>query len=239
MPDVQLALDLGPDFQVQGQGLQARLSGVLNLRSSAATQGAPRLSGDVRTEGGRYKAYGQDLNIETGLLRFTGAFNNPDLDIVAIRPNLSQRVGVAVSGTALQPRIQLFSDPELPDAEKLAWLVLGRSGADGGAESAMLQQAAVALLSRDGKGVGTQLAGALGLDEVSLGRGSRSDSTATGAAISLGKRVSRDVYLVYESSLSGTFGSLYMFYDLSRRFKLRAQAGEQNAVDLIFTVRKD
>jgi len=239
VPDVQLALDLGPDFQVQGQGLQARLSGVLNLTSSAASQGAPRLSGDVRTEGGRYKAYGQNLSIETGLLRFTGAFNNPDLDIVAIRPNLSQRVGVAVSGTALQPRIQLFSDPELPDAEKLAWLLLGRSGADGGAESAMLQQAAVALLSKDGKGVGTQLAGALGLDEVSLGRGSRGDSTATGAAISLGKRVSRDVYLVYESSLSGTFGSLYMFYDLSRRFKLRAQTGEQNALDLIFTVRKD
>ena len=239
VPEVQLALDLGPDFQVQGQGLQARLSGVLNLSSSAATQGVPRLSGDVRTEGGRYKAYGQTLNIETGLLRFNGPFNNPDLDIVAIRPNLSQRVGVAVSGTALQPRIQLFSDPDLPDAEKLAWLVLGRSGADGGAESAMLQQAAVTLLSRDGKGVGTQLAGALGLDEVSLGRGSRSDSTATGAAISLGKRVSRDVYLVYESSLSGTFGSLYMFYDLSRRFKLRAQTGDQNAVDVIFTVRKD
>ncbi len=243
VPDVQLVLDLGPDFRVQGQGLQARLSGVLNLNSSSATRGLLRLSGDVRTEGGRYKAYGQDLNIESGLLRFNGAYNNPDLDIVAIRPNLSQRVGVTLGGTALQPRILLFSDPDLPDAEKLAWLVLGRSGADGGAESAMLQQAAVALLSREskgeGKGVGTQLAGALGLDEVSLSRGSRSDATATGAAISLGKRLSRDVYLVYESSLSGTFGSLYMFYDLSRRFKLRAQTGDQNALDVIFTVRKE
>lgn len=239
VPEVQLVLDLGPDFQVQGQGLQTRLAGVLNLSSSAATQGTVRLSGDVRTDGGRYKAYGQALNIESGLLRFNGAFNNPDLDIVAIRPNLSQRVGVSVGGTALQPRIQLFSDPDLPDAEKLAWLVLGRSGADGGAESAMLQQAAVTFLSRDGKGVATQLAGALGLDEISLGRGSRGDSTATGTAISLGKRLSRDFYLVYESSLSGTFGSLYMFYDLSRRFKLRAQTGDQNAVDVIFTVRKD
>ena len=76
-------------------------------------------------------------------------------------------------------------------------------------------------------------------DEVSLARGSRSDTTVTGAAITLGKRLSRDFYLVYESSLSGTFGSLYMFYDLSNRFKLRAQTGDQNALDLIFTVRKD
>jgi translocation and assembly module TamB len=236
---VQVVLDLGPDFKVQGQGVNTRLAGALALNSSAATRGMPRLTGDVSTVGGNYKAYGQDLRIEKGLLRFNGVYNNPGLDIVAIRPYLSQRVGVAVGGSAQLPQISLFADPELPDAEKLAWLVLGRSGADGGAESAMLQQAALALLSRDGKGVGTNLAGALGLDEVSLARGSRGDSTATGAAITLGKRVSRDFYVVYESSLSGTFGSLYMFYDLSNRFKLRAQTGDQNALDLIFTVRKD
>jgi translocation and assembly module TamB len=239
VPDVQVVLDLGPDFKVQGQGVNTRLAGALALNSSAATRGMPRLTGDVSTVGGSYKAYGQDLRIEKGLLRFNGVFNNPGLDIVAIRPYLSQRVGVSVGGTAQLPQISLFADPELPDAEKLAWLVLGRSGADGGAESAMLQQAALALLSRDGKGVGTNLAGALGLDEVSLARGSRSDTTATGAAITLGKRLSRDFYVVYESSLSGTFGSLYMFYDLSNRFKLRAQTGDQNALDLIFTVRKD
>ena len=37
----------------------------------------------------------------------------------------------------------------------------------------------------------------------------------------------------------GTFGSFYVFYDLSRRLTLRAQAGQQSALDLIFTVRKD
>ena len=57
--------------------------------------------------------------------------------------------------------------------------------------------------------------------------------------MTLGKRLSKDFYIVYESSLSGTFGSLYIFYDLSRRLTLRAQAGQQSALDLIFTVRKD
>ena len=238
-PDVQVTLDLGPDFLVQGLGLNTRLAGQVNLISHANTKGVPRLSGEVRTEGGRYKAYGQQLTIENGLLRFNGPYDNPQLDILAIRPNLSQRVGVQVSGTALNPKVRLYADPDMPDADKLAWLVLGRSAASGGAESAVLQQAALALLSGNGKTLSGEMANALGLDEISLARGSRSDSTATGTAVTLGKRLSRDFYLVYETSLRGTFGSFYVFYDLSRRLTLRAQTGQDNALDLIYTVRKD
>ena len=243
-PDVRVLLDLGPDFQVQGHGLSTRLAGQVTLSSSQASQGQPRLSGQVRTEGGRFKAYGQQLNIDQGLLRFTGPYDNPQLDIVALRPNLPQRVGVTVTGTALAPRIRLYADPDMPDADKLAWLVLGRSPAGGGAESAVLQQAAMALLGGNGQRLGGDLAQALGLDEISVASGSRSATTtsstnATGTAITLGKRLSKDFYLVYESSLSGAFGSLYVFYDLSRRVTLRAQAGDVNALDLVYTVRKD
>jgi translocation and assembly module TamB len=241
-PDIRIELDLGPDFQVQGHGLSTRLAGQLTLVSHAASQGQPRLTGQVSTESGRFKAYGQQLTIEQGLLRFHGAYDNPDLEILALRPNLSQRVGVTVTGTALAPRIRLYADPDMPDADKLAWLVLGRSPAGGGAESAVLQQAAVALLGGNGKRLGGDLANALGLDEISVASGSRSATTAntaTGTAITLGKRLSKDFYLVYESSLSGAFGSLYVFYDLSRRLTLRAQAGDVNALDLVYTVRRD
>ncbi|MDP4771317.1 MAG: translocation/assembly module TamB domain-containing protein [Limnohabitans sp.] len=239
VPDVRVMLDLGSDFQLQGQGLNTRLNGQVELISNASTRGQPRLSGQVRTEGGRYKAYGQQLNIDTGVLRFSGPYDNPSLDIIALRPNLPQKVGVQITGTALLPRIRLYADPDLPDADKLAWLVLGRSAANGGAESAVLQQAAVALISGNGKILSGELANSLGLDEISLASGSRSDATATGAAVTLGKRLSKDFYLAYETSLSGAFGSLYIFYDLSRRLTLRAQAGEQSALDLIFTVRRD
>ena len=239
IPDVRVMLDLGPDFQLKGKGLITRLTGQVELVSNATTRGLPKLNGEVRTSGGRYKAYGQQLNIETGVLRFNGPYDNPNLDVIALRPNLPQSVGVQITGTALLPRIRLYAMPDLPDADKLAWLVLGRPAASGGAESAVLQQAAVVLLSGDGKSLSGDLANSLGLDEISLATGSRSDLTATGAAVTFGKRLSKDFYLAYETSLSGTFGSLYIFYDLSRRLTLRAQAGEQSALDLIFTVRHD
>ena len=60
------------------------------------------------------------------------------------------------------------------------------------------------------------------------------DSTVT-----VGKRVARDFYITYEHSLGGTLGSLFIFYDLTRRLTLRAQAGQQSAVDLIFTLQFD
>ena len=240
VPDVALILDMGPDFRVQGRGLNTRLAGRLNLVSSAATLGVPRLTGALTTVRGSYKAYGQQLDIEEGVMRFGGPYDNPALDILAIRPNLTVRVGVQVSGTALSPRVRLYAEPELPDAEKLAWLVLGRSGANGGAEAAVLQQAAMALLGGNGKGLSGGLAEALGLDELSFrGSASNADGTTSAAAVTLGKRLSRDFYVAYERSVAGTLGTVYIFYDLSKRFTLRAQTGEQSAIDLIFTVPYD
>ena len=240
LTDVQVALDLGPDFRVQGRGINTRLAGTLQLRSSADANAAPRLTGEVRTVLGNYKAYGQQLDIETGVMRFLGAYDNPALDILAIRPNLTQRVGVQITGTVLAPRVRLFSEPELPQAEKLAWLVLGRSGANGGAESAVLQQAAFALLGRNGQGLSGGLANRLGLDELSFATGStNADGSAGSATVTLGKRISRDFYVAYERSLAGTLGTFSIFYDLSKRFTLRARTGEQSAVDLIFTLSYD
>ncbi|MEO8121248.1 MAG: translocation/assembly module TamB domain-containing protein, partial [Rhodoferax sp.] len=240
VPDVAITLNMGPDFQVQGRGLNTRLAGTLSLTSSAATGNIPRLTGSLSTVRGTYKAYGQQLYIEEGVLRFSGPFDNPALDILAIRPNLSVRVGVQISGTALLPRVRLYADPELPDAEKLAWLVLGRSAANGGAEAAVLQQAAMALLGGKGGGLSGSLSQALGLDELSVrGSSSNTDGSTSAAAVTLGKRLSRNFYVAYERSMAGTLGTVFIFYDLSKRFTLRAQTGEQSTIDLIFTVPYD
>jgi translocation and assembly module TamB len=224
-------LDLGEDFQVRGRGMQTRLRGVLALTGQSIT--APRLVGTITTVGGEYRAYSQRLDIERGVLRFTGRVDNPSLDVLAIRPNLTQRVGVLITGTAQAPFVRLYAEPELPDAEKLAWLITGRPAPATGAEAALMQQAALALLASRKSG-GRSLAGVVGLDELSV----RRDSTE-GAVVTLGKRFARNFYASYERSLSGALGTLYIFYDVSRRLTVRAQAGERAGVDLIFTFAFD
>ena len=142
-----------------------------------------------------------------------------------------------VLGTASAPRVLLYSDPDLPDAEKLSWVVMGRDPATGGASSAMLQQAAMALLAGGNSSSG-KLAGNLGLDEVGI-KGGGDGTDAAGAALTMGKRLSDKLYLTYEQSLSGAMGIIYIFYDLSRNVTLRAQTGMTSALDLVYTLRKD
>jgi len=233
---VDVAVDLGSDFRVRGMGADTRLAGQLRLTSSGPLAQMPQVSGLVQARDGHFHAYGQNLDIARGDIRFTGAVDNPALDIIALRPNFTsdQKVGVQVSGNALLPRISLYSEPALPDSQTLAWLLLGRAAPANGAESAMLQSAALALLGgKSGRG----LASRFGLDELSV---ARDDSGAVAnTSITLGKRLSDRLYAAYEHSLAGTGSTLLVFYELSRRWSLRGQAGENAALDLIYRLSFD
>jgi translocation and assembly module TamB len=227
--NLSVNVDLGNDFHVKGMGIDTHLRGTVALAGPSVTQ--PRLVGVIRAVDGEYEAYGQRLDIERGVIRFTGAVDNPSLDILAIRPNLlQQRVGVQVTGSALTPFVRLYAEPDMPDAEKLSWLVTGRASAGNGAEAALVQQAALALLAGRAGGGKRSMAASLGLDELSFRR-----EGPEGPAVTLGKRIGRNFYAAYERSLSGALGTLYIFYDLTQRITMRAATGERTAVDLIFT----
>lgn len=232
--DIQISIDLGRNFRVRGRGLDTHLNGQLTVQGGPTLGDMPRLTGTVNTDRGTFRAYGQDLQIERGRIVFNGAAANPALDIRALRSNLDIRVGVRIYGNAQQPIVQLFSEPAMPDSERLSWLVLGRSSYSA-ADAALLQQAAMALLSGDGRGITGQLADALGLDDVNFKGG---DSIST-SSVTLGKRFSKNFYVAYEKGLDATAGTFYFFLDLSRKLKLRAQTGQQSALDLIYTVSYD
>lgn len=228
---LRVSIDLGDDFRVSGRGLDTRLAGSVQVEGQSL--GLPQITGLIRTVGGTYEAYGQRMTIERGELRFTGAADNPALDILAVRPNMTQKVGVIVTGRAQAPHVELYSQAGLSEAETLSYLVLGRSSSGGGAETALLQRAAAALLSGR-RGTGKGLAGAFGVDDISV-----SPDGASGAVVRVGKRFADNFYAAYERSLSGAIGTLFIFYDVSQRITVRAEAGERTGVDLIFTFTFD
>jgi translocation and assembly module TamB len=230
--DVDLRVELGEQLRVRGRGLDTGLHGELRL---TAPGGRMAVNGTVSAVGGTYAAYGQKLEIDRGLLVFNGPAENPRLDIEATRPNLDVRVGVAVTGTAVNPRVRLFAEPEMSDLDKLSWLVLGRaSDGLGRTDTALLQRAALALLSGEGRGPTDQLTQAIGLDEVSL---RQNDGEVRETVISLGKQLSRRWYVGYERSLNATAGTWQLIYRIAQRFTLRAQSGEDSSLDVIWTWR--
>ena len=232
--EVRLSLDvwLGDQLRLRGRGLDPGLAGELRLTSPGTKMA---VNGTVSTVGGTYAAYGQKLTIERGRVTFNGPVEDPRLDIDATRPNLDVRVGVLVTGTALNPRVRLYSEPEMAEFDKLSWLVLGRAGDNlGRTDTALLQRAALALLAGEGEGLGDQVTHAIGLDELSL---RQTDGEVRETVISLGKQISQRWYVGYERSLSATAGSWQLIYRIAQRFTLRAQAGADNSMDLIWTWR--
>ncbi|MCA6217927.1 translocation/assembly module TamB domain-containing protein [Ideonella sp. B7] len=235
---LNLALDLGKKLRLRGHGIDTTLQGALKLGNP---QRKLALQGTVRTVQGTYKAYGQNLRIARGDLLFTGPLDDPRLDIYAVRPNLDTNVGVLITGTALNPRVRLASDTDMSDTERLSWLVMGRAPDNlGEADTAMLQRAALALLAGDGESPTDKVLGALGLTDF----GMRRDTSTTGAGstvqstiFSVGKQLSNRWYVGYEHSINATAGSWQLIYRVAQRFTLRAQSGEDNAVDAIWSWR--
>ncbi len=230
---VNLKVNLGEKLRLRGRGIDTGLRGELRM---AVPNGRLTINGNVTTAEGTYAAYGQKLTIDRGLIAFGGVAENPRLDIEATRPNLDTRVGVQITGTAQNPRIRLFSEPEVSDIDKLSWLVLGRaSDGLGRADTALLQQAAVALLSGEGEGLTDQFTKAIGLDALSLRQ--QTDGDVRETVISLGKQLSRRWYVGYERGLNATTGTWQLIYRIAQRFTLRAQSGLDNSLDIIWTWR--
>ncbi len=229
---LDLSVTLGQQLRIRGRGLDTGLRGELRITSPG---GRLAVNGTVQASDGTYAAYGQKLAIDRGVIVFNGEVGNPKLDIEATRPNLDLRVGVAVTGSAANPRIRLFSEPEVSEIDKLSWLVMGRaSDGLGRADTALLQRAALALLAGEGGGITDQFTKAIGLDDLSL---RQSDGEVRDTVISLGKQLSRRWYVGYERGLNATAGSWQLIYRIARRFTLRAQSGDDNSLDLIWTWR--
>ncbi len=253
-----LKLDLGEKLRIRGSGADVLLAGSLELRGVLPAN--PLAYGTVRVAKGTYTAYGQQLEITRGRVIFDGPIDNPVLDIVAMRLGTAVKAGVAVTGTVLSPRVRLVSDPEVPDAEKLSWLVLGVGFDDArsGAQMAALRAAAASLMG-SGDGISGGLANSLGLDVLTIRNASSGDAfdpdfgasfpgqaaagaPAPGAAqdvVAIGKRLSSRVLVTYEQGLRGVWNLLRIQYEITDRLSLRAQTGTDTALDLLYSFSFD
>ena len=251
--DLDLSAGLGRNFLFNGAGLSSRLTGDVRLRASG--RDLPRASGSIRSRDGRFEAYGQQLEIERGILTFQGLLENPALDVRAVRKGLAVEAGVQVSGTAQKPRVRLISDPELPDPEKLSWLVLGHGPEQMGAgDATLLLSAAGSILGRDSGGIVKQLKTTFGIDEFGVRQGeigdtgsralnsrvagSSIDTTAsTGNQIlSVGKRLSSNAMLSYEQALGEAESIVKLTVNLTREISVIGRAGSDNALDIFYTI---
>lgn len=230
----EVRFDMGDDFNVKGAGFEGRLGGVIRI---AGVGTELRAIGTVAVREGTYEGYGQRLTIVRGNLVFSGPIDNPALDINAVRKNLAVEAGVQITGTALAPQARLVSTPNVPDAEKLSWLVLGHGlSASSKSDYGLLTSAAAGLLgSSDSASIQSRIAATLGVDEIGVS-GLGGDK---GGLLTVGKQISSRLRVTFEQGFTRAATLIKIRYNIYKRVDLQVQAGTESAVDVFYTFSFD
>ncbi|TNC98483.1 MAG: hypothetical protein FD121_632 [Gallionellaceae bacterium] len=229
---VSATLDLGDKFFIRASGLEARLKGNLDVRGEP---GEPlSVTGIIEAQDAVFDAYGQRLQVERGMVNFQGRMDDPGLNILAYRKGLDVEAGVEVSGTARKPIIRLVSNPNVPDAEKLSWIILGRVPDSSGIDSSLLLSAATNIM---GGQSASKIGRAVGVDELSLNQKAGGVDPLLSQVVTVGKRLNPRAYLSYEQGLSSGTGITKFTYTLTPRITLVTRTGVEDALDIFYSFR--
>ncbi len=229
-------LVLGERVQFQAFGLDTRLTG--NLTMKVVENRPLTAEGRVSLVDGTFIAQGQKLKIERGRLTFTGPLDDPIVDVRAERV-IETFDGIVTAGIHLRGRAQnltstVYSNPTMADADALSYLVIGRPLSQASqTEGGELSGAAVALGIRQAARITDQIGQSLGLDELALA-GDGGDSTALVA----GKQINSRLYARYAYGVFSRLGTLMLRYRLSRALTLEAGAGENQSIDVLYSIEK-
>ncbi len=226
---------LGKEVYFSGFGLDARLVGELMLTQPPGDLPAVA-QGQLRTQNGRFKLAGKELEVERGLLIFAGPIDRPSLDVRAVRridwEGQEINAGILLSGPSDAIKTRVFAEPPMSEADALSFLVLDRpvSAMQTGG-SGELSNTALALGLLRVLPIAQQLEQGLGLDEVAL-EGSGGENTSLVA----GKRIGRDVFIRYRYGLFNRIGTFLVRYRIGRGFSIEAGSGEQQSLELVYSI---
>lgn len=223
-------------LKLNALGLTGFIGGELKL-NNLNKDSSLHANGELQITKGQYKAYGQKLKIDKGILFFNGAIDNPQLDVKATRRSNDASVlaGINIVGTPNHLQSNLFSEPELPDMEIMNYLLTGNGMNDSSqlGEDELLQAAIFFGLAQSSPFF-NELKEELGIDVLTFNESASSDSSS----IEAGKNVNQRLYLGYSHGLFNRNGFWLIRYKISNALNLEASYGDNQSIDLIYHIHQ-
>lgn len=228
-PAMAMAMDIdvvvGEDrLNFSGFGLTAKVQGHVHIGDNLDTRG------ELWLNDGRYRAYGQKLDVRRARLLFAGPLDQPYLDIEAIRKTDDVVAGIRLSGSAEQPTTQIFSEPAMSQEQALSYLVLGRPLSTTGEDNNMLAQAALGLGLMGSAGVTSDLANKLGIQDFDLDTQGSGNKTAVVASGKITEKLS----LRYGVGVFEPASTIALRYLLSKKVYLEVASGVASSLDIFY-----
>ncbi|MDF3007335.1 MAG: tamB, partial [Enterobacter kobei] len=226
-----LIVHVGNNVRMDAFGLKARLNG--DLKVAQDNQGLG-LNGQINIPEGRFHAYGQDLIVRKGELLFSGPPDQPLLNIEAIRnPEATENdviAGVRVTGTADEPKAEIFSDPAMSQQEALSYLLRGQPLDSDQSDSAAMTSALVGLgVAQSGQVVG-KIGETFGVSNLALDTAGVGDSSQ----VVVSGYVLPGLQVKYGVGIFDSLATLTLRYRLMPKLYLEAVSGIDQALDLLY-----
>ncbi|SFR08789.1 MULTISPECIES: autotransporter assembly complex protein TamB [unclassified Enterobacter] len=226
-----LTVHVGNNVRMDAFGLKARLTG--DLKVAQDNQGLG-LNGQINIPEGRFHAYGQDLIVRKGELLFSGPPDQPLLNIEAIRnPEATENdviAGVRVTGTADEPKAEIFSDPAMSQQEALSYLLRGQGLDSNQSDSAAMTSALVGLgVAQSGQVVG-RIGETFGVSNLALDTAGVGDSSQ----VVVSGYVLPGLQVKYGVGIFDSLATLTLRYRLMPKLYLEAVSGVDQALDLLY-----
>jgi translocation and assembly module TamB len=236
--NVNVLIDKAKTGQVKldALDLKAELSGDLTVQID--TQNT-RVHGIVEVLKGEYKAYSQVLQIRKGDIIFSGQPDVPAFDIEAIRNPLNTKdeviAGIRVTGNAIKPSVELFSEPTMEQARQLSYLISGADSFGAGEDSDSNTTLVNALVSfgvgRSENGIGS-LGQKLGVKDLNLQTAGQGSDTQ----VQLSGQLAKGVKITYGIGVFDSVSEVSVHYQLLPKLYLEAVSGVNNTLDLYYQI---
>lgn len=223
-------ITIGNDVSISAFGLKGKLQGELRVTQN---EKGPFVVGEVNILDGTYQSFGQDLQIQSGKVLMNGPIDQPYIAITAIRnpANTQDEVtaGIKVTGPADDPVVSVFSDPSMPQANALSYLLRGQNIDTQSGNGTMTTTLIGLSLAQSGKVVG-QIGQAFGVQDLHLdtaGAGDTSQVVVSGYVLP-------NLQVKYGVGIFNPVGEFTVRYQLISNLYLEAVSGLDSAVDILY-----
>ena len=122
---LDISVDISSGTWIKTKEANFNTRGKLRLKKEPG--GDPNMQGNIVSSEGYYTVFGKLFDIEDATLNFTGASNNPDLNVKAFYDAGDIDVHVNVTGDLREPDLSLTSNPDLEQVDIISYIVFGAS----------------------------------------------------------------------------------------------------------------
>ncbi|WP_394243640.1 autotransporter assembly complex protein TamB [Vibrio astriarenae] len=233
--ETDVNIHIGDDFKLSAFGLNGSLVGNLNV---AQRDKGPVVNGEVNILDGYYRSFGQDLLIDEGKILMNGPVDQPYIVITAIRnPDNTEddvTAGIRVTGPADEPVVEIFSEPAMPQANALSYLLRGQD-IDGESGGNAITTTLIGLsLARSGKVVG-EIGEAFGVQDLQL------DTAGTGddSQVTVSGYILPGLQVKYGVGIFDSVGEFTVRYRIMKDLYIEVVSGLDSAVDVLYQFEFD